>query len=595
MSRAARGLERRAPSVVARAALASFVLVVASAAIVEAHGSRDAAELTPALAPPVPGSYALPPLGSAADGSLIDSDGRRLRLHDLLGDRLVVMSFIYTSCPEATGCPLATHVLATVRARLSARPERRSGVRFVSVSFDPARDTPAAMSRYRASFVRATDGAGSEPEWRFLTSASDEEIAPLLAAYGQAVQHDIDETGAALGTISHVLRVFVIDRDKRIRNVYSASFLHAEMLAADLETLALEGASPPRDSASAAAAPADVEALLDLVRRPPRGLPDVPVPPDNPLTAAKVALGRKLFFDRRLSRNDTFSCAMCHVPAQGFTSNEIATAVGIDGSSVKRNAPTVLNVAYATTLFHDAREHRLEHQIWGPLLAANEMGNPSIGYVLDKITALPDYRGLFEAAFDGRGPSLENVGMALASYERTLLAGDSAFDRWRFGRDEAAMSASGKRGFALFTGKAGCVGCHVIAEDHALFTDYGLYHTGIGYRASRERVAWDRPSDLGRYEVTERPDDRWRYRTPTLRNVALTPPYMHDGSIATLAAVVEYYDGGGEPSELLDPRIYPLHLDREERSDLVAFLESLTAGNVAALVADARTVPVGER
>jgi cytochrome c peroxidase len=540
----------------------------------------------------VPGTYGLPPLGLAADGALLDTDGRSLRLYDLLGDRLTVLSFIYTSCPEATGCPLATYALGGVRARLSERPDLARQVRLLSLSFDPTRDKPEAMRRYASSFapVAGRDGAGVD--WRFLTGASDETLAPLLAAYGQAVQHDVDEKGEPLGTISHVLRVFLIDREKRIRNVYSASFLHADTLAADLETLALEATAGPPDAAKPGTRPASSTALMELARRPPLGLPTLPIPADNALTPAKVTLGRKLFFDRRLSRNDTFSCAMCHVPSQGFTSNEMATSVGIEGRTVKRNAPTILNAAYATVLFHDSREKRLEHQIWSPLLAANEMGNPSIGYVLEKLGSLDDYRGLFEAAFEGDGPGLENVGMAIASYERTLLAADSPFDRWHFGKDESAVGESVKRGYEVFTGKAGCASCHTIERDHALFTDYGLYHTGIGYRAMRRRSPL---TDLGRYEVTEKPADRWRYRTPTLRNVPVTAPYMHDGSLATLEDVVAYYDAGGEPSELLDPRIRALGLTNAERADLVVFLGSLTASNFPELVADALAAPVGER
>jgi cytochrome c peroxidase len=277
------------------------------------------------------------------------------------------------------------------------------------------------------------------------------------------------------------------------------------------------------------------------------------VPADNPLTAAKVMLGRKLFFDRRLSRNDTISCAMCHVAEQGFANNELATAIGIEGRTVRRNAPTIYNSAYAELLFHDGRERRLEHQIWGPLLAGNEMGNPSIGYVLDKIRRTPDYEGLFEAAFDADGPTMENIGMALASYERTLLSANSPFDRWHFGGEEAAMTAAAKHGFELFSGKAGCVACHRIGEQHALFTDQLLHNTGIGYRQAMGRPANELevqvspgvfltndsavvahsaerpPNDLGRYEITQRPEDRWKYKTPSLRIVALTAPYMHDG------------------------------------------------------------------
>jgi cytochrome c peroxidase len=344
----------------------------------------------------------------------------------------------------------------------------------------------------------------------------------------------------------------------------------------------------------------------------------VSVPADNPITPAKIALGRKLFFDRRLSHNDTLSCAMCHIPAQGFANNEMATAVGIEGQTVRRNAPTIYNVAFLRRLFHDGRESRLEQQVWSPLLERNEMGNPSIGYVIDKLNRMPEYAGLFAAAFDGRGATMETLGMALASYERTVIAAASPFDRWYFGKNSAALSDTARRGFRLFTEKAGCAGCHTIAADHAVFTDQEFHDTGIGYRQAMGLSAGERriqvtpersvtfdpavlgsaaerpPSDLGRYEITGDPDDRWKYRTPTLRNVALTAPYMHDGSLRTLREVVEYYTAGGVPHALLDGRIRPLALAAAEIDDLVAFLESLTGDNVADFVVDAATAPVGD-
>jgi cytochrome c peroxidase len=296
----------------------------------------------------------------------------------------------------------------------------------------------------------------------------------------------------------------------------------------------------------------------------------------------------------------------------------MATAVGIEGRTVRRNSPTLYNVAYLPRLFHDGRETRLEHQVWGPLLAANEMGNPSIGAVVEKIRAADDYAGLFEQAFEDRGLTMETIGMAIASYERTLVSGGSPFDRWRYAGDETALDAGARRGFELFVGKAGCVGCHPVGADHALFTDGGLHNTGVGYAASMgvpprtrrilvapgrylevdggivDQVSEPRPSDLGLYEVTQRPGDRWKYRTPTLRNVALTAPYMHDGSLASLRDVVSFYDAGGVPNEVLDPRVRPLGLSAQEMDDLVAFLASLTGGDVDALVADAFAAPAGE-
>jgi cytochrome c peroxidase len=500
----------------------------------------------------------------------------------------------------------------------------------ISISFDPRNDTPAVMRDYRGRF------AGHGVDWRFLTAESEARIEPLLEAFGQSLTKEYDAAGNFTGNFSHILRVFLIDRAAQVRNIYSVSFLHADTLTNDIKTLLLS------DPAEAAAGPvsglpgpgddkqgyttADYTTrsrslanrrgraadLMQLAANPPLGLPPLPVPADNPLSRDRVQLGRKLFYDRRLSHNGTLSCAMCHVPEQGFTVNELATAVGIEGRSVRRNAPTLYNSAYVTRLFHDGRETSLEQQIWGPLLAANEMGNPSVGYVIERLRALPDYSGLFEAAFDGSGPGMETLGMALAAYERTLLSAESAFDRWYYGKQDAALSPAARNGFRLFTGKAGCSGCHRIDEDHALFTDNALHNTGIGYQAAFAKpttrsipvapgetleVTLDRPfrrNDLGRYEITLDPADRWKYRTPSLRNIALTRPYMHDGSMTSLREVVTFYNAGGVPNENLDPLIRPLALSEAEIDDLVAFLRSLTGDNVDVIVADAFAAPVGD-
>jgi cytochrome c peroxidase len=366
---------------------------------------------------------------------------------------------------------------------------------------------------------------------------------------------------------------------------------------------------------------ADRGAAADLVaifNNPPLGLPAVPVPADNPVTAEKVKLGRKLFFDRRLSLNDTISCAMCHVPEQGFANNELALAVGLEGRTMRRNAPTLYNIAYAERLFHDGRESRLEQQAWLPMLRRNEMANPSIGAVLNKLRSMSDYDGLFEAAFEGRGPGMETVGAAIASYERTLISANSPFDRWYYGKQQDALSPRAQRGYRIFSGKGMCTSCHLVGENSALFFDNKLHNTGIGWYAamapvpaeqsrliapgiyttvSAEKIAMvgqPRQGDVGLYEITQDPNDRWRYKTPTLRNVALTAPYMHDGSLLTLADVVAFYNQGGQPNELLDPLIRPLNLSAAEQEDLVVFLESLTGDNVDELVADAFAAPVGD-
>lgn len=582
-------------------------------------GSAAAAE--PALAPgwsplafraPAPGTYELPPLGIAGDGEVLDSNARPRRLSELLGDKIVVLSFVYRSCPDVNGCPLANHALRGVQDRILRDEKLRSEVRLVSLSFDPEHDTPAMMRAHGETL--AAEGS----DWQFLTTASQAQLAPILAQYGQTVRRERDADGQPGASIAHVLRVFLIDRQKRIRNIYSSSFLHAETLTSDLRTLVLEGSKADTAMHRAGSPQAQRNESSREDKAAMLGLPPLPVPADNPLTAEKIDLGRKLFFDRRLSRNQTISCGMCHVPEQGFTGNESATPVGIEGRSVKRNAPTILNVAYAELLFHDGRETSLERQVWEPLLKESEMGAASSDDVVARIRAMPDYRGLFEAAFDGAGPSRDTVGKALASYERTLVAADSPFDRWRYGGASEAVPAAAKRGFDLFTGKAGCAHCHRVGEREALFTDGALHDTGIGYRQAsapppaRQRVqlapgvfvdvdptvlaaASEKPqTDLGRFEITADPADRWRYATPSLRNVALTAPYMHDGSLATLVEVVDFYDGGGVPHDLLDPAMKPLGLSRGDKEDLLAFLASLTGSNVDALVAAALAAPIGE-
>jgi cytochrome c peroxidase len=591
--------------------------------------------------PPV-GSYALPPLGKAADGEVLDSEGRERRLFDLFDDRYVLLAFIYSSCNDVDGCPLTSHVFYKIKSAMKHDPVLAKALTLISLSFDPEVDTPQVMALYGNNFRYA----GKAGEWQFLTTASQQALEPILDAYHQDVIPDADPTGQS-SAFSHVLRVFLIDPQKRIRNIYSVDFLHDQLIINDVKTLLAQTTAEPRKTGLAASAPAtlsqpgddkrgyesesyqtrslslqqrqgDAADLLAIAEHPPLGLPAVPVPADNPLSRDKIELGRQLFYDRRLSLNDTFSCAMCHVPEQGFTSNELAMAVGIEGRTVRRNSPTIYNTAYAGLLFHDGREESLEQQIWGPLLAKNEMGNPSVGQVLQKIRQIDDYRGRFEAAFDGKGVSMQTLGMALASYERTLISADSAFDRWYYAGDKSALSPQAQQGYALFTGKAGCSACHQIGETYALFSDNGMHNTGIGYRDSMgvisekqtvlvapgvslqidraiiEQVGAPPPTDVGRYEVTQDPHDRWKYKTPSLRNVALTAPYMHNGTFATLREVVDFYDAGGVPNELLDPRIKPLHLSEAEKQALVAFLHTLTGSNVDTLVADAFAAPVGD-
>ena len=343
------------------------------------------------------------------------------------------------------------------------------------------------------------------------------------------------------------------------------------------------------------------------------GLPAITHPIDNPPTAEKIALGRKIFFDRRLSINKTMSCAMCHVPEQAFSNWELKTSVGVEGRSVKRNAPTILNVGFYKTLFTDGRETSLETQFISPLIARNEMANPSVGHVVSLLNSLVDYQGLFEKAF-GKPVSLDRIGMALGVYQRSLVAGNSPFDRWYYGDEKKAISDEAIRGFQLFSGQGNCTTCHIINEDNATFTDNSFHDIGYGWW--REQIRQNPPTetsveitrgqfiqfdnaiitsvgappepDLGRYEVTEDPVDRWKFRTPSLRNVAVTMPYMHDGGLTTLRDVLEFYNAGTKPHDGLDPRLKPLGLSGRDLAAIEAFLHSLTSSTISTLIGEAR-------
>ncbi|MCW5622087.1 MAG: hypothetical protein KIS79_13355 [Burkholderiales bacterium] len=310
----------------------------------------------------------------------------------------------------------------------------------------------------------------------------------------------------------------------------------------------------------------------------------------------RIELGRALFMDPRLSRDGTVACGTCHVPEQGFAFNALPTSIGIEGQRVRRNAPTVLNVAYNESLFHDGRVATLEEQAWGPLLAADEMGNADRASVVARLAVLPEYVATFRRAF-GAGVSAERIGTALAAYQRSLVSGGSRFDRWYYGNEVDALNAQEKHGFVVFRGKAQCNACHKLGRQHALFTDEAFHNLGIGVP---DAAAGDgrtseagsgvagAPSDAGRFEVTGKARDRFAFRTPTLRNVELTAPYMHDGSLATWREVVDFYDRGGNGNPDLDPLIGPLFLNEQDKEDLVAFMRTLTGANVEELARQAR-------
>ena len=617
--------------------LSFFIILITS--IVHAQESKPLAVGYSKLpfSPAVPGSYLLPVIGPASDGDVLTSENKPKSLHQLMGSKIVLLSFIYATCSDVNGCPLATLVLHKISQQLQKQPELADKLRLLTLSFNPIHDTPEKMREYAESFKIGLF------DWQFLTTRDESALQQILNAYQQNIQKIVDEKGQFTGTYSHLLRVYLIDTDKNVRNIYSVDFLHADTVINDIKTLLIgdqkrvepklikiEGLYEAGDnkqnyqdidyqtrSVALTQRQGKVFNLIKYTKTPPLGLPNLPQPKDNPVTSAKIALGRKLFYDRRLSLNNTFSCAMCHIPEQGFSSNEMTTAVGVEGRSVRRNSPTLYNVGYAQLLFHDGRENSLEQQVWGPFLAHNEMANPAIGHVVDKVKNSLDYNGLFEKAFN-KGPTMETIGQAIASYERTLNSADSAFDRWYYAKQSQNVTEEVKRGFTLFTGKASCSRCHMIEKDSALFTDQKRHNTGVGYVASmlkdpeqqkvqvapgvfvdvpRQNLAGlttEKPNDLGYYEISQDPKDRWSYKTPTLRNIALTAPYMHNGSLVTLESVVSFYNHGGVANENLSPLIRPLNLSDSEQADLVAFLKALTGNNVKDLVSDGFAAPVGD-
>ncbi|HEX5443243.1 MAG TPA: cytochrome c peroxidase [Pirellulales bacterium] len=292
----------------------------------------------------------------------------------------------------------------------------------------------------------------------------------------------------------------------------------------------------------------------------PLGLGPPPAPPaGNATTPERVRLGRKLFFDPRLSADGTVACASCHDPAHGFAS-AAPRAIGILGRVGTRNAPSLLNRAYGKSFFWDGRSQTLEDQALEPIANPLEMG-AAVGDVVARLNADPEDRAAFDAAYAG-GVTAENLGRALAAFERAIVSGGSRVDRFQAG-EVAALNDSQRIGLWLFESRAQCWRCHRGPN----YTDEKFHNTGV--------AALQAKPDAGRHGATHDEADRGHFKTPGLRDVSRTAPYMHDGSLATLRDVVEYYNRGGGQSAGLDRAIKPLGLSREEVNHLVAFLESL--------------------
>ncbi len=348
-------------------------------------------------------------------------------------------------------------------------------------------------------------------------------------------------------------------------------------------------------------------ATAGVAQAAPLGLPPVPIPANNPQTPEKIKLGDKLFHDKRFSTTGEVSCATCHDKTKAFTDSPLAVSEGINKLTGTRNAPTVINSAYLHSQFWDGREPDLEGQSGQPFLNPIEMGLKDYTPILNVIKNDPDYQQQFKAVFGKSGDevTIEEVKMAIASFERTVISGNSAFDRYQYGDDKSAMSESAIRGLEVFVGQGRCVSCHTISQTHSLFTDNRFHNLGVSFNLidkdvkemankfsrAKERganvdiavLSNKNTSELGRFVVTDEYRDMGSFKTPTLRNINETAPYMHDGSQQTLEDVVEFYNLGGLLEEG-DPvnafqsgGIRPLNLNDQQKEDLVEFLKALTS------------------
>lgn len=292
----------------------------------------------------------------------------------------------------------------------------------------------------------------------------------------------------------------------------------------------------------------------------PLGLAPIPWPADNPYSPAKWTLGRALYFDPRLSADGSVACSKCHDPGKAFV-DHMPVSSGIRGQKGGRSAPTIINRAYGKVQFWDGRAVTLEQQALGPMANPIEMGH-SVSGVVKTLESIPAYGQLFAAAFGSPEIHADRVAKAIATFERTVLSGNSAYDRYKAG-DKKALNAAQIRGLKLFQNKARCAECH----EGPNFTDEMFHNTGHGL---------DKPNpDEGRSAISKNKDEWGAFKTPTLRDVQHTGPYMHDGSLKTLDEVVEFYDKGGILNPYLDKKMKVLHLTSAEKRDIVEFLHAL--------------------
>lgn len=392
-----------------------------------------------------------------------------------------------------------------------------------------------------------------EPERRYATAV---ELADDL-------QRFLEHEPVHARPISHGERV-----RRWIRRRPAVAGLSAAVLVITAASLAVLGMASRKVQESRQLANEWAEELVEdraLELEVPLGLPAFGIPIDNPLTHAKVELGRKLFFDKRLSLDNSVSCATCHNPVLGW-SNGKPVAIGVGGQFGRRNPPTVVNAAVHRVLLWDGRAASLEEQALIPITDPSRMGMPSTAAAVEKLNRIEGYRKAFQHVFQ-TDVTAENLARALAAFERTILSGGTPYDRYQAG-DRTALSPAAQRGMDIFFHSGHCSACHAGPN----LTDGGFHNIGIGIEAH--------PQDQGRETISGLAGDRGSFRTPSLRDVARTAPYMHDGSFQTLEEVVDYYDRGGTSTPRLDEAIHPLNLSAQQKRDLIAFLqEGLSSPN----------------
>lgn len=313
--------------------------------------------------------------------------------------------------------------------------------------------------------------------------------------------------------------------------------------------------------------------------------PEVPI--DNSATKEKIALGKKLYFDKRLSVDDTVSCASCHDPEKGFADG-LMFSKGVGGKFGNRNAPTVINAAFYELQFWDGREVTLEDQAKGPLINPVEMAMPSHKALEKKLNKIKEYKKEFKMVFGTTKVNIDDLARAIASFERTIVSVSSPFDKF-IGGDNDAISDKAKAGWKVFNGKARCDTCHGFVEVYPFFTDNKFHNIGVDMNKKKIKDALrsvqagnvtDEIEQFGRYNVTKEKKDLGAYKTPGLRNISLTAPYMHDGSEPTLMSVINFYNRGGNLNPNLDGGMKELNLTGKEKANLVEFLKSLTSDDV---------------